>query len=102
MIKLLTALGGLILILAMTVGAAVLSGVIIQDAWGWFIVPLGAPPIILAHAIGLSAFIAYFKAWNPSDEPTRTPEENLRRLGSAIATALMSWAVMALIASFMP
>ena len=35
---------------------AALNGVSIHFAWGWFMVPLGLPPIGAAHAFGLSAF----------------------------------------------
>lgn len=29
---------------------------VVMALWGWFVVPLGAPPINMAHAFGLAAF----------------------------------------------
>lgn len=39
--------------------AAMLSGVVLNDLWDWFIVPLGVPGIPLAQAMGLSLIVSY-------------------------------------------
>ena len=38
------------------------SGLAVSILWGWFIVPLGAPQIGVAHAIGISATMFFVKS----------------------------------------
>ena len=43
-------------------------GLAIKLLWGWFIVPLGAPPITLIHAMGLVLILALFKTHRPKNK----------------------------------
>ena len=46
------AISGLVIIV-LVIPLALWGGVIASNLWCWFIVPLGAPPIGIAHAAGL-------------------------------------------------
>lgn len=49
-------LGGL----ALVATAILVGGFAVSTMWGWFIVPLGAPAMSLAHGYGLSLFVTLF------------------------------------------
>ena len=49
-------LGGL----ALAVIAILVGGFAVSTMWCWFIVPLGAPAMSLAHGYGLSLFVSLF------------------------------------------
>ena len=61
---------------AFTVLVAGLLGGVTSILWGWFVVPLGVPPISVAHAVGLSAVVSSFLIWrniqDHTDEKTKT------------------------------
>ena len=40
--------------------AILVGGFAVSTMWGWFIVPLGAPAMSLAHGYGLSLFVSLF------------------------------------------
>jgi len=49
--------------------AVLFSGVVIQDMWSWFVVPLGAPPIGIAHGLGLRLTLSWCTAiTRPNDD----------------------------------
>lgn len=54
-------------ILAFVLGIALIIGAVFFGAytltmlWGWFVAPLGVKAIGMAHALGLSLFVGYFK-----------------------------------------
>ena len=43
----------------LTVLGSLLGGVVLQDLWGWFIVPFGLPELGLAHAIGINIIVGF-------------------------------------------
>ena len=47
---------------------AVYSAYILQTMWGWFIVPLGADQIGMAHAYGLTLVVAAFYQIKKTDK----------------------------------
>lgn len=49
---------GFVVVAILTVLAAAFT---LSTLWGWFIVPLGAPAIGLAHAAGISVMLTYLK-----------------------------------------
>lgn len=49
-------LGGL----ALAAIAILVGGFAVSTMWGWFIVPLGAPAMSLAHGYGLTLFVSLF------------------------------------------
>jgi hypothetical protein len=65
---------------------AIWNGAVISILWGWFIVPLGAPPLTVAHAIGVSLLIGFIrhKEWK------RTPQPNMVEVMEKIGVFLMS------------
>lgn len=70
-----TAIAVLFLILWVPL-ASILSGVALETLWYWFIVPLGAPDLSIAHAMGVAAvvhFITYKKVRQEKD--TRNTSE---------------------------
>lgn len=88
-----------VLTLILSVPLVILSGIIVQDAWGWFIVPLGAEPIGLAHTIGLSMLVGYYKM--NAKKVQEKDERPFKTLTIALGMMLLSWGIMALVASFM-
>jgi len=44
--------------LAIAVPTVMWSGYVLSVMWGWFLVPLGAPEIGVAHAIGIAGLVA--------------------------------------------
>lgn len=44
---------------AFTVVLTIARGFILQSLWGWFLVPLGLPPIGIANAIGVAMIVSY-------------------------------------------
>lgn len=50
----------LLVLVAGIVGYSILNGWVTSILWGWFIVPLGAPTIGIANAIGLALFVGLF------------------------------------------
>jgi len=44
--------------LAITAPIAMWWGYVLSVMWGWFLVPLGAPEIGVAHAIGIAGLVA--------------------------------------------
>lgn len=47
---------------------AVLRGLVLVQLWAWFLMPLGAPRIGIAHAIGLGIMSAMFTASGANNE----------------------------------
>jgi hypothetical protein len=94
-----------IITLLLLIPAMILSAIIIQDMWGWFIVPLGVVAIGKAHALGLSTFISYFKIGLASSKEVSTDpklkDQPLVWFLGMVAIMLMSWGTAAIIHSFM-
>ena len=42
------------------IGAAIYSGMVFSNIWGYFIVPLGLPALSIPHAMGIIAVSGYF------------------------------------------
>ena len=94
-------IGGVMFALVLIVASSLLGGVIIQDAWEWFIEPLGAPSISIAHAIGLSMMISYFKIGLARESQSENAGESFAMFGRLILLMLCSWGMMTIVASFM-
>ena len=65
-----------------------LSAVVTIDLWDWFIFPLGAPKIGMAHALGISILIG----WKTN---TTRPDPDESLLDASVrmtTTTLMVWA----------
>ena len=54
--------------LALAIATMPLFGVVLKSLWTWFVVPLGAPPIGIAHAVGLSVVVTVFKSIRVGDD----------------------------------
>ena len=50
-------IGGCLAVLVLFIPATIWSALVTSIIWGWFVVPLGVPPIGIAHAIGLTLLI---------------------------------------------
>lgn len=83
-----------------------LHGWVCATLWGWFVVPLGMPPITFWHAVGLSGFVnlmTYRYSSTPKDEEEKPASakaafRRIRRLlphalGTAVAGPLFVWGV---------
>ncbi|HUU97495.1 MAG TPA: hypothetical protein VM487_17300 [Phycisphaerae bacterium] len=53
--------------IAVVVGCTLLSALVVSVLWGWFVVPLGLPPIHMAWAIGLSCVVGMFSREDKSN-----------------------------------
>ncbi len=65
------------LALLLAVPIILLRGWILLLLWSWFIIPLGAPEITLAHAIGLGIIISY-STGSKYDLREKTTEEKIK------------------------
>lgn len=80
---------------ALSVPVLLLAAVVLQDLWGWFVVPLGVVEIGLAHALGI-VFLAYFflekVPLKPADiKPERAMELAIGRAAATICKYLIAW-----------
>lgn len=64
-------IGALVVTVVVVVALAVMNGVVIVALWGWFAVPLGVPPVSIAHAIGLGFLVHALTGFK-----TQHPEKN--------------------------
>jgi len=64
----------------------VFSGFVTVELWGWFVVPLGAPAIGIAHALGLRMLVSV--STHNYAEDKRSQGE---RLANAFALPLFAW-----------
>ena len=55
-------------VFALIAALAILRGVVLSYMWAWFIVPLGAAPISIVHAIGISLLIGMFTSHLKQDD----------------------------------
>lgn len=55
-------------LIAIAVGLALFNAVVLQVMWGWFVVPMGAPAIGLAHAYGLTLLLTLFRRFPDKSE----------------------------------
>jgi hypothetical protein len=69
----------------------ILRGWTISVVWGWFIVPMGAPSIGIAQAIGLSCFASIFTIGLKTDVADQGDE--VERVVTAILNAVVSYAL---------
>ena len=73
-----------ILILLLIVPLTLYRGWILLLLWGWFIIPLGAPGITMAHALGISLIIGFITSHYDSRKKTQD-----EKIEEAIATFAM-------------
>ncbi len=82
---------------ALGVGVAIFSGFVLSVLWAWFLVPLGAPEIGIATAIGLSMIVSlvtgkYAKALSDNEELSDTAKTVCQYLAPVVALAI-GWVV---------
>lgn len=53
------AIFGFVLTGVLLILGTLLGGVVLQDLWGWFIVPFGLPELSLAHAVGINVIAGF-------------------------------------------
>lgn len=58
-----------VVVLPIAFAASAYAAWLMTYAWGWFIVPLGAPQIGFIHAWGLMTIIAFFRSQKPEKKP---------------------------------
>ncbi len=85
-----TAVAGVFLVVCFFLGTLVplmlLNGWALSVMWGWFLVPLGLPPIGMAMAIGIGSIIGLLQH-TPAAKPLKKGKELedwLNRLGNAV------------------
>jgi hypothetical protein len=85
-------LGGVVLFIA----GLLLRGWVLSVLWGWFVTPLGTPPITIPIALGLSLLISMF-----TQEVKREKEAITVALVSSIVISLLSLGIGAIYHAFM-
>jgi hypothetical protein len=53
-------LAAILIFVAIIVPLSIWNGFVLEIMWGWFAVPLGAPDITVAHAIGIALLVQMF------------------------------------------
>jgi hypothetical protein len=93
-------------LLVLGVPVSLLGGVILQDLWGWFIVPLGAAPISLINAVGISLVASFFKMGlstiKVDDDGDAPLAAGIAKLVGMSLMLLILWGVAAIWQLFMP
>ena len=56
------ALLAVFVVIGTAVGITIYYSMVVVVLWGWFIVPLGLPPITISHAIGLTVILNMFRS----------------------------------------
>lgn len=69
-------------------GALFLEGVVLRQAWGWFVVPLGAPAIGYWHALALATLVGLLVRQNGLERDTT------KGVGEHLSAVLVSWFVL--------
>jgi hypothetical protein len=78
--------------------AGIYGGFAISKLWSWFVVPLGLPPITIAHAIGLSALVNLFKNLGDSTKnETADVEAKTREFWICITALYLAYSVALLV-----
>lgn len=85
------AIVGFILLMGVLAGMTVLDGLVLKVMWGWFLVPLGLPPIGIAMAIGIGGIISLV-----SYTPVRKSEKGreLTDLAESLINSLIKMAIL--------
>lgn len=99
-------LGKLLCILALTVAlgipGALYSGLVLQDLWGWFVEPLGAPKIGLIQAVGLLLIVAFARGLPKRSDHEMTFRRTFSWAGSRLLFVSLGWGLGAIWHAFMP
>lgn len=90
-------IGALVIVAVMVICAALSRGFCLSVAWTWFIVPLGAPPIGVAHAIGIVAILAFLTHASLSEFKAEREDKSKKDKGKAavkriLMAGLLPWA----------
>lgn len=84
----LTAIGGIVGVLALLTIASIWKGYVLTVLWGWFVVPtFGLPALALAPAIGLAMVVSFLT--HQSDASKEPDGEFSDRMLKAIAHTLV-------------
>lgn len=104
--KLVKALIAMPFLLLLGIPVSLLGGVVLQDLWGWFLVPLGAAPIGLINAVGVSLIASFFKMGlqqiKVDDEADAPFAAGTAKLVVMSFMLLLLWGVAAIWHAFMP
>lgn len=95
-----------IALLIVDIPAIIFRGFVLTQLWGWFVVPLGADRLGIAHALGLSLMLGIFFAHiaTKNDVKNSDNEWYVQAIGTlinSILASLFAWGVGAIIAGFM-
>ena len=78
MVKLISIFMVIAFALAFFIGGCILSGYTISMLWAWFIVPLGAKALPLAHAIGLSVLVNFMTSRYKTDPDPMNKDDSYK------------------------
>jgi len=88
---------GLVVILGIVgllVALCLLNGFMLSYMWAWFIVPLGAPPIGVLHAIGIGILVSVLTSEaSPGGQDEDAIQKMLGKLFAKLAVFGIAWAV---------
>ncbi len=75
-----------------------LNGFVLVDLWAWFVLPLGAPTVSFAHAIGLDLLVTYVVQRRSDVEPTKKKKQSEAERDTEIQTRLVVMLTRSLVA----
>jgi hypothetical protein len=96
----------IIIAVAGIIGLVLLRGLVLADLWQWFVTPLGAPRIGIAHAIGLSTILTTCMMGFATDKPDKDDESGpwakvIKAFTRGLLYCLFAWGMGALVHGFM-
>lgn len=73
-----------------------IEGLVFVSMWGWFVIPLGAPEVNLAHGLGLMMLVNWCAKSHRPD-----PRELEKQISDALMIACIAWCLSAYFAWLM-
>lgn len=98
---------GIIVIAVIGIVALVLlRGLVLADLWQWFVTPLGAPRIGIAHAIGLSTILTTCMMGFATEKAEKDDDSGpwakvIKALFKGLFYCLFAWGMGAIVHGFM-
>lgn len=81
------------ILIVVSIPLIILSGFIIKIMWGWYMVPLGVPPVTVAHAIGIDILVTYILGSSKMNLDRTLGEIITDVVGKKLIFLLLAWIV---------
>ena len=74
-------------------GITLLNGWVVINMWNWYVLPLGAPEISFAHALGLATLVSFIARATIIDEDGEEMKRLVYTIASPLLTIMMGWII---------